>query len=131
MSSRTKSLVNLIGTAGVKQSIAAGVSSSFTSAVLNLSNISDIAIGAEVDWPQTVDNTMQFQVLTSPNNVNYDTSSTPWDSFTLTFISSSTEMKTINVAGSTGYLKLKAISLVSSGPVDTWGFATIGRRGRA
>jgi len=124
-----KELINLAGTSTSKLSLASGVGSLYSCPIINLDKASNLVIGAEVDWPSQ-DNSIQLQVLSSPNSVNWDSSSNAWASVSVTYIQSSTQMNTDDITASPAMVKVNLINKVSSGSTDVWAFATVTRRGR-
>lgn len=112
---------DVIGTQSSKQTINAGAS--YTSGVISLQGIKAVLAGMQVVFGGTPDGNAKLEVLTSPNDSNYDT--VAYTVFEIDYSASSTLMKSVPVNADALYVKIKITNLDSADSIDVWGFVTL------
>jgi hypothetical protein len=113
-----KTRTDLIGTSVSKTTITAGSSS--TSASKDCSTFVGIQIGGGIDFGGTPDDDVLVEVLSSPDDTNFDTIAMP--PFKIGFLASSTVQKTIRIGPEDKYLKVKTTNEDSTDSIDAWLF---------
>lgn len=116
-----KHKVDVVGTQSSKQTIAAG--GSYTSDSFNLDAIKALLAGVQVVFGGTPDGNAKLEVLTSPDDTNWDT--VAYAQFEIDYSASQTLMKSIPVNVDAAYAKIKISNLDSADNISVWGFITL------
>lgn len=112
---------NVIGIVGSKTAIAAGGNSSSNS--IDLQSIKALVVGMSVDFGGTPDGNAKLEILTSPDDTNWDT--VAYTEFEIDFSASVTLQKSIPVNSDARYVKIKITNLDSADSISVWGFVTL------
>lgn len=112
---------DVIGTALSKTAIAAGGNA--LSDAIDLQSIKALVVGMSVDFGATPDGNVKLEVLTSPDDTNWDT--VAYTQFEIDFSVSVTLQKSIPVNSDARYAKIKITNLDSADSIDVWGFVTL------
>lgn len=109
---------DVVGTQSSRQSIVAG--GSYTSSSFNLDAIKALVAGMQVVFGGTPDGNAKLEILTSPDNINWDT--VAYTQFEVDYTASQTLMKSIPVNVDAAYAKIKITNLDSADNISVWGF---------
>lgn len=116
-----KHKIDVIGAQNSKQTIPAG--GSYTSDSFDLDAIKALLTGMQVVFGGTPDGNARLEVLTSPDDNNWDT--VPYTQFEIDYSVSQTLMKSIPVNVDAAYAKIKISNLDSADNISVWGFITL------
>jgi hypothetical protein len=112
---------DLIGTVSGKQTIAAGASVTSSNS-FSFDTIAALVAGMQVVFGGSPDGNVKLEVLTSPDDSNFDTIA--YAVFEIDYATGETKQKSMPINVNAGYGKLKITNLDSADNISVWGFIT-------